>query len=407
MGLGETGPGAKPHCPHCGTEYTPSAIVTTCVRCGGELGEPPPTLNLPPAPDLSHVPAPAPPDRAAAPPAKEEEGPPPEADLDDVLKAVPPAFAPLVRKMVEEAERRSAAHAAAPPSDRQTILAPEPRRVPLSLRLAVMFGGPLSQFGWIFFGFGMIFVWAFTPAMDLSFLTVWKGPWLRAQGVVTECRPLNFSINSQTVSVHAYRYTTPDGRERQGVSRLVGQQLRPGTSAPVEYRAWDPSTSRLHESGRGFFPRFVLLFVGLFPAIGLAMLIPGLRTGWRGNRLLGAGALATGKLKSCRPTGTSVNNRSEYELIFEFPGRDGQTYTAKARTLEPERLQDQREEPVLYDALNPSYAVMLDGLPGAPAIDPSGNLQGVSPWRVLGALIVPLLVIGGHGTYLVIRFILR
>ena len=122
MGPNETQPGVPHRCFHCGAEYTPSAIVTTCIRCGGELdAPPPPTLNLPPPLDLSHVPTPA--------------------------------------------AAESAEHEPAPKKEEREVplplLVPPPREVPTGLRLMVLFGGALTQFGWVFFGFGMIFVWAF------------------------------------------------------------------------------------------------------------------------------------------------------------------------------------------------------------------------------------------------------
>ena len=45
--------------------------------------------------------------------------------------------------------------------DYQDRLAIPPRDIPFLLMLRIYFGGVFSQFGWIFFGFGLTFVWAF------------------------------------------------------------------------------------------------------------------------------------------------------------------------------------------------------------------------------------------------------
>jgi len=68
-----------------------------------------------------------------------------------------------------------------------------------------------------------------------------------------------------------------------------------------------------------------------------------------------------------------------------------------AKTHEPEHLQDDAEEPLLYDPIRPSRATLLDHLPGAPRIDDMGQIQTQSPIRSLLVLIVPTLSIVGHG----------
>ena len=47
-------------------------------------------------------------------------------------------------------------------------LAQPPRHVPWLVRSQVLFGGFASQFGWLFFGFGFIFVWIFGLNADFG-----------------------------------------------------------------------------------------------------------------------------------------------------------------------------------------------------------------------------------------------
>jgi hypothetical protein len=68
-------------------------------------------------------------------------------------------------------------------------------------------------------------------------------------------------------------------------------------------------------------------------------------------------------------------------------------------------LEDEPEEPLLYDPLLPSYAVMLDDLPGSPRIDDAGNIKCKSPAAAILLLIIPLATLLGHGTYLYLRFV--
>lgn len=133
-------------------------------------------------------------------------------------------------------------------------------------------------------------------------------------------------------------------------------------------------------------PWLMLAFVLLFPVIGLAFIVAGLRKGLRGMRLLRHGMLAEGRFTGKRATNTRINKRTVWELTFEFTTASGRRATATARTHEPEALMDQTLEPLVYDPLDPSNAVMLDDLPGRPRLDQE------SVTRTDGLLSAPLLL---------------
>lgn len=74
--------------------------------------------------------------------------------------------------------------------DELSRLSSPPRPVPLSTYLRVIFGGVLPQMGWLFFGFGMIFVWPF-GGNDLAVALVhFSGPLEYTNGEVTCVRVL-------------------------------------------------------------------------------------------------------------------------------------------------------------------------------------------------------------------------
>ena len=126
----------------------------------------------------------------------------------------------------------------------------------------------------------------------------------------------------------------------------------------------------------------------------------GFRRGRKAVRLLVSGHQASGVLKSKEATSTQINKRTVYKLTFEFTDDVGQTHEAVAKTHEPEHLQDDDQEPLVYDPLRPAYATMLDHLPGAPRVDEMGQIQTQSPTTSFLVLVVPLLSIIGHGVYL-------
>ena len=61
-------------------------------------------------------------------------------------------------------------------ASRHASLSAPPRHVPAPVRWRVRFGGVMNQFGWVFAGFGGVFVWAFAAEADLTTGPVPVGP---------------------------------------------------------------------------------------------------------------------------------------------------------------------------------------------------------------------------------------
>ena len=289
-------------------------------------------------------------------------------------------------------------------------LAGPPRTVPLSVRLRVLFGGALNQAGWFFFGFGLVFVWAFTLNADLTSWYRFRGPLDTTQGEAIDCKKTLFSKGGSkhrkgtpVYAIH-YAFTNADGTEYKGLSFNTGRQFEQGQKVAVEYPQGNPQTSRIkgmRQKPVGFFG----IFPVIFPLIGLLFIIRGIKKGIKANRLLALGEQTTGRLKSKEKTNTQVNKKPVYKLTFEFNTSEGMTYETVAKTHETGKLEDQAEEPLLYDPIHPSYALMLDNLPGAPRIQENGNIQAGSVARTIMALIIPLATIIGHGIYIVLKFL--
>jgi hypothetical protein len=288
-------------------------------------------------------------------------------------------------------------------------LAGPPRDVPLLIRLRILLGGFLNQFGWIFFGFGLIFVWAFTLNADLTSWYRFRGPLDTTQGKAIECKKTLFSEGGSkhrkgtpVYAIH-YAFTADDGTEYTGLSYITGKQFKQGQEVTVEYPQGKPQTSRIKGMRRKPVGLFGILPI-LFPLIGLLFITIGIRKGHKANRLLALGEQTTGRLKSKERTNTKVNKKTVYKLTFEFNTPEGITYEALVKTHETAKLEDQTEEPLLYDPIQPSYAVMLDDLPGAPRIRENGTIQAGSAAGMIMLLIIPLATIIGHGIYIYLKF---
>ncbi len=273
-------------------------------------------------------------------------------------------------------------------------LALPPRRIPWLVRCRVLFGGMFNQFAWFWLGFSMIFVAAFVggsapKAVLFSFATLETAP-----GEVLRVESTNSSENDRTIYAIRYLFRI-DQREAEyyGVSYTTAyNSFAEGQAVEVEYDAANPASSRIRGTRLSTFGLGVL-FVLIFPIIGVVLLAGGVSLGIRGMRLLRMGYVAQGTLIGKEPTGTRINNQMVYKLTFDFADSNGMRYQTSAKTHVPYTLEDEVSERVLYDPRNPSYAVLFDNLPGRPEVDMLGRILPGSPLQSAMVLILPLLTL--------------
>jgi len=277
------------------------------------------------------------------------------------------------------------------------MLAPPPRRVPLSLTLVNVFN-LFAQIGWFVFGFGMIFAWVFLGNADFSFIT-FRGPHAQATGRVTSVESTGASQNDQTITANHYEFSVA-GSRYSGTSYTNTDSKSAGDEVTVEYNEKHPERSRIAGMRRGQFSPLVMLVL-IFPFIGALFVVFATLSGFRRNHLLRNGLLSTGKLLGRERTNVTVNDRPVWKLTFEYVGRDGQRHEATASTTDTARLEDEAQEPLLYDPTNPSVAYVLDEAPARPQFEPNGELRGRLLPGLLSA-IIPGLVIASN--LLVIAF---
>lgn len=279
-----------------------------------------------------------------------------------------------------------------------------PRAVPICVRLAAMFGGVLQQIGWLMFGFGMVFFYAFALQSD------WSGPMFalmdtdRTTGIVASVDYTNASENDAPVYKITYTFVAANGRKVEALAYATGYAPDPGQRVAVTHLRSQPDVAKVEGMRRTTFGPLAAI-AGIFPLIGAVMVAFGLREGWKANRLLGTGRLAFAKVTSVQPTNTTINNRPVMAVTLTFRAQDGASYEVTSKTSAPERLTDQTEELVLFDPDDPTYGTALDSLPGSPTIDNAGALRlGSSPIACLAALVLPGLTLLGNGLYLFFRF---
>ncbi|HUP61999.1 MAG TPA: DUF3592 domain-containing protein [Thermoanaerobaculia bacterium] len=269
------------------------------------------------------------------------------------------------------------------------MLAPPPRRVPLSLAVVNLCNGA-AQIGWFVFGFGMIFAWAFIGNADFSAIT-FRGPHAEAAGRLTEVAETGASENETPVVAHHYEFSA-GGQRFTGTSYSTGGGGVAGDRVAIEYNEDDPARSRIAGMRRARFGPLVSL-VGIFAFIGAVIVYFSTRSGVRRNHLLCNGALAMGTLVNKESTNMTVNDRRVYKLTFEFTARDGRRCQASTSTSVTARLEDDAQEALLYDPDQPDRAYLLDEAPGRPQFEMNGEMRG-RPIAALASTIIPGIVIG-------------
>ncbi len=278
--------------------------------------------------------------------------------------------------------------------------APPPRPVPLSLRILNFFNGA-AQVGWIVFGFGMIFFYAFGTNADLSFAT-FRDAAGRAAGRITRVEQTGASENGNTVEAAHYEYSVA-GRGFSGKSYATAGSPAEGEDVTVEYDEDDPARSRIAGMRRGVFGPWAMI-VAVFPLVGVVILWFATRSGMNRNHLLRDGVLTTGKLVGTEGTNVYINKRRVWALTFEFTDRLGQHRQAIARTTDTERLRDEAAEPLLYDPDDPQRAYLLDEAPARPQFEGNGEMTG-RPAAAVFALLLPALVIGLNALFLGMKYL--
>lgn len=274
------------------------------------------------------------------------------------------------------------------------MLSPPPRSLSMPHRLAILAGGFSSQFGWLFFGFGMIFFWVFVMQSEARYWFLPGGDWQQSTGIVLEQAYASAEVNNQPVYRHRIRYAVAGADSMESVCYVDGTAFQAGARVPAEYPEKRPHEGRIAGSRRQMFPA-VVSFVLIFPIVGLVFVVAGLRQNFKNTDLMIYGNMARGRFVEKTPTNTEINKQRVYRYTFEFNTPDGRTWRASGNTHQYHLLEDEESERILYHPNDPSFAVLFDLIPGLPEIGPDGGFMPRP--RVYLSLLLPLASILLHG----------
>jgi hypothetical protein len=274
--------------------------------------------------------------------------------------------------------------------DRRRVLetlASTPRSIPPTVSIRILFGG-FAAFAWLWFGIGTAVGTLLLQNADLTSWFVLRDA-VQTQGTVDHCQRTSFSqgggkhTRGTPVYANTYRYQVE--REFTGVSYLAGHCLTPGTPVSVEYVPGEPSISRIVGMRRKALGPEVV-FVALFPLVGVPLVLSSVFSGRRTLRLLRCGALGWGQLLDETPTAAVINGRRVKKLRFRMQGEGGWEREVTVKTAWPDSLEDDAREPLLYLPESPDTVVAFDML--------RTDLRPESTFRAMLYLLVPLLALG-------------
>lgn len=262
------------------------------------------------------------------------------------------------------------------------------REVSLGLQLRLLFGSVIALIGWFFLPFGMLFVYIFAFNADVSFLYLDSSS-PQAEGKVLKVVQTNARENKKTIYAYHFEFMYEANKRAEGVSYGFDRNLNVGNKVTIVYNKNKPSYAKIVNMRKAMFG-VGILFVCIFPIIGIILIFLSFVKGMKDIHLLRTGTLGYGKLIGKTPTNARINNKTVYKLIFELEV-NGQKYEVSAQSHKPEYLTDEPQETLFYDANNPKNAILKDALPARVHLINQNQLEPVSVLSSLHYLILPIL----------------
>lgn len=267
-----------------------------------------------------------------------------------------------------------------------------PRHLNYYSQAVILCSGLISQIGWIFFGFGMIFLWIFGLNSEAVYWFQNRKDWIPTTGVVQKIEPTNFSENERTIYAIHFDFTA-NGQNHTGKIFDKKPDYQVNENINLTYNGDNPEEVRVEGKRSRPFAAWIFFIVVIFPLVGLIMVALELRKNHKALQLILHGYFTKGKMLSKRETGSSITTNNTtypiYEYKFEYMADTGK-YETTCKTHEVDRVEDEEEEFILYDRFDQSYSVVYDAIPNAPIFDEYGTMQNISPKRAY-VLIAPIL----------------
>ncbi|MEH0155084.1 DUF3592 domain-containing protein [Limibacter armeniacum] len=142
---------------------------------------------------------------------------------------------------------------------------------------------------------------------------------------------------------------------------LEDRDYSKGQTIEVEYLTKDPSIATIANEKHVHVNMSTILFAAMLILLGFGIILWLLKEAIQKISIIHNGKLGTGKLVSSEISYES-NHHTTHELKFRYEV-EGKDYICKIKTREPEVLEDEEFEWLIYDQHHPARSVLVDTLP--------------------------------------------
>lgn len=282
-----------------------------------------------------------------------------------------------------------------PPTEWSRRLAPPPRPIPFLMRCSFLLGQGMGFMSWFLFFFSTLLIfwllWSWGNYRDFLPNSAMRWETLPTQGIVTENRNSNLTVDGVPIQEHTFLWTSPEGEEALG--KCYSQVcFSKGTPVSVQrsgnhYRIVGTTQGAL---GGGLWK---LLLIMVFPVIGMLLIWLDFRKGCKILRLLRYGETASANVTQSKTTGSVYNGQPEWQVFYTFQAPGGIMETS-VKTFHPVSNEDTASQTLLYNPEKLQETIVLDEyLTETLTLSESGDFQlcgrcVTTLWWVLGMAIV-------------------
>ncbi len=250
------------------------------------------------------------------------------------------------------------------------------RPLPFLLKFQVFFKSPVFWIGLTFTVISLLILPVLVYTFNFKSLEMSKD-FPTTQGIVDnisiENKKSGRGSSGDVLGTFYFSYTHTDGKVYHNVSYLKKQyedlvNLKynfesANNKCKVHFSPNDPDLAYI--DGMSISTTSVWIFLIILPFLigGSALVYKGIKKGIHSIHLLKFGISGFGTFLRKEDTGMIVNTKHVYKLFFNLKAADGNNYEVSCISTTPQNLEDEPEEKLVYNSLNPSDAALIDSLP--------------------------------------------
>mgnify|MGYP006150371075 CR=1 FL=1 len=181
------------------------------------------------------------------------------------------------------------------------------------------------------------------------------------KGLITDIFETNTSINKTSIYGYQYTFYSPSG-DLSWLSYDLGYSYDVGDTIQIEYSNVRHDINRIR--GMSNTPGGLTSILFSLPLLGgLIWMMINVTKGKRKKIIIENGLITDAILINKESTPVQINERIVYRMHFKFVANNGKEYKISTKTHQPEKLEDEQTEKLIYHSEDPKKAILIDDLP--------------------------------------------